>query len=1056
MADANGGRRMRGWLRIAAAGLLAASLGASGCSRLLPKSGAQLFASPQANPIALSDDGRFLVVANTTSGTVSVYDATRLVRWGRVLPRRALLAEIPVGLDPVGVAARPGSREVWVTNHVSDSISVVDLDALDVVATIQELDANGVTKSDAPVGIAFASPTRAFVTLDDANEVLVIDTEPDGSHPAITGRLAIAAQAPRALAVAGGKLFVAAFESENQTEFPSCAPDDPRGLDENDPHDEGCEFYTEVIERISVTNLVPIQVDIDLGAIFDFAAVNPNIRGRIVIDRDRPDRDLFVFDAATLALDQVVEHVGMLLYGMEANGGRVFVTHTDARNHLEGLAALENRMFDNRLSFLDCNPTCGAPIAVDLDANPFGVPVPTPYGVRASRDGSTLVVSVAGSDGVPGIAADPGVDIPGLVTLDRDGNVLGHVQTGAIPQGVALASSASGAPRTAYVLNTVESSVSVVDVSDPAAPRVLGSFEVGHDPTPAVVREGRIAFSSARASTSGEFSCESCHPNGNVDQALWVINSVDGPNDVPQCNPFQEECPEPRTTMPIRGLRDTLPLHWMGNLADPFPNLPNQLAQPEDHAAPDCDLAADGEVGCARHLVNGSLAGVMCEQTGGCPTGPSGLPGALTDAERDAMAAFLLAVAFPPAPSRAPTDALSPLARQGVSDFFTDEDGLGVGSPTGGGIGGQVGFAPITCADNSGGCHALPLTAGTNSLTVGGFDAPSMRGLWDRFLLFSNGLVSSEEWLRFAQECADGNPPGGHPGVWINGQNVDPAFSAPLLRGDPCSLNSDFFPILLDPFGGVPSGETIYDPAVGMTERGQFMGSFEAIFQLAYGVRGAPIWQYLNEMSVGLPGLTGRQVSLTPENAGDPELAAQMALVEQHAGEGRVTAVARSRVGGEYRFAGGRWWPVRPRRLPRPLTGAELRDRAVALGAVYTLTAELPANVSIGGADRQPLLDIDPDAKAAEQIGDLLAIPEPSAAGGDSVRLGAKYVDPDATVIVDGAVCGACGFALGTAPATGEPIADLTLALPLAPGVHVVQLLNPNGWMSNEMPILAR
>jgi DNA-binding beta-propeller fold protein YncE len=1043
-----------GWGRVAAALLVGAGLAAAGCAPELPGSGHQLFTSPQTNPIALSDDGRYLVVANTTSGTVSVYDLHRLIRKGQLRPRFARVAEIPVGLDPVGVAARPGSDEVWVTNYISDSISVVDLDALDVVDTIQELDASGVTQSDAPVGVAFAGPTRAFVTLDDANQVLVIDTAPDGSSPAISARLAIPAQAPRALAVADGKLFVAAFESENQTEFPSCAPGDPRGLDESDPHDEGCEFTTEVIERVDVTNLAPVQVDIDLGTIFDFAAVNPNIRGRIVVDRDRPDRDLFVFDAASLALEQVVEGVGTLLYGVEARGGRVWITNTNARNHLEGLAALDNRMFENRIAALDCAPACGAPAHADLDANAFGVPVPTPYGVRASADGETLVVSVAGSDGVPGLAADPDVDIPGLVTLDRDGVVLGHVQTGAIPQGVALASDANGAAKTAFVLNSVESSVSVVDVSDPAHPALVGSFEVGDDPTPALVREGRIAFSSARAATRGEFSCESCHPNSNIDQVLWVINSVDGPNDVPACNPFNEECPEPRTTMPIRGLRDTLPLHWMGNLADPFENGASQLPQPEDHAAPDCDLASDGEVGCARHLVNGSLSGVMCDQIPSCQIGPSGLPGAFTDAERDALAAFLVSVSFPPSPARQPTDVLTPLASQGVSDFFTDEDGLGVGSPTGGGIGGQVGFAPITCADNSGGCHALPLTAGTNSVTVGGFDAPSMRGMWDRFLLFSNGLVSSEEWLRFAQECADGNPPGGHAGIWINGQNINPNFSAQLLRGDPCALSSDFFGFLLDPFAEVPSGEHVYDPAEGMTERGQFVGSFEAIFHLAYGVRAAPMWQFLNEMSVGLAGLVGRQLTFGPDDAGDPEVAAAMALLEQSAREGRITAVARSRQFGEYRFTGNRWWPRRAFRLP--LTGAQLRTRAALLGAVYTLTAELPENVSIGGADRQVLLDVDPDAKAEERIGDLLAVPEPAAAGGDTIRIGARYADPEAAVLVDGVVCDACGLALGTASVTGEPIADVTLNLALTPGIHVVQLLNPDGWMSNEMPILAR
>ena len=1080
-------RNLRAWALGAAASL------ALGCPGPLPEVGHQLFSSPQTNPVALTPDGETLVVANTTSGTVSVFD-TKFLTQSNPKPAKALLAEIPVGLDPVGVAIRPGSNHAWVTNHISDTISVVDLDALDVVDTIQQL-GNGMTYTDAPTGIVFGGPTRAFVSLDDENEVLVIDTQPDGSDPQITSRLAIRAQAPRAMAVANGKLFVAAFESENQTEFPTCDPADPRlalnggaGIDESDPHDEGCEFATEIIEAINVELVPEFDFDLDLGFIFDFAAVNPNVKGRIIFDRDRLDRDLFVYDATAPVpnLLEIVEHIGTLLYGVETVGDRVLVTNTDARNHLEGLAALDNRMFDNRLSWVDCNGACGAPVHADLEANAFGVPVPTPYGIDASADGSTLAISVAGSDGIPGIEADPAVDIPGLVTTDTSGNVLGHVQTGAIPQGLVLASHADGSPGYAYVLNTVDSSLSVVDLSDPTDPDVHVTFEVGSDPTPPDVQLGRIQFMSARASTRGTFSCESCHPNSNIDQILWVINTVEGPNDVPLCDPDNENCPEPRTTMPTRGLRDTLPLHWVGNLGDFAPDLPGQRPQPEAPGPPDCDFFVDGEVACMRDLVNGSLSGVMCDQFPFCGAGPSGLPGALDETERDALAAFLAAVSYPPSPDRRADDTLTAMANDGVTDFFTDEDGLGVGSPTGGGIGGAVGFAPVTCADNEGGCHSLSLTNDHNSRTVGGFDAPTMRGIWDRTILFSNGNVSSEEWMRFAQACADGDPTAidrPHSRTFIEQIPVQ------ILFGDPCFLDLDVpggggipgLPggFLLHPFDD-PSFEDIYrpnDPNSGvdfMTERGQFMGSFEAIFHLAYGVRGANMWQFFREMSIGLAGLVGRQLSLTPATVGDPDLVALMDLVEEYAGEGRITAVARNGALGEYRFTGGVWVRTGPQGLgqvvgvvggpPSPLTGAGLRDLVTASGEVVTLTAYPPENISIGGVDRQVLLDIDPELRKMEMDGDVLPlpIPEPDAGvAGETIRLGVAYLDPDAQVIVDGELCGACTWVAAPAPvfdtnATIRDYVDVTLALPLTPGMHVVQMLNPNGWMSNEMPVIAR
>jgi DNA-binding beta-propeller fold protein YncE len=1043
------------WLRSPLAPtVLGLAVASAGCSPnpKAPEVGAQLFSSPQVNAVALANDQGKLVVANTTSATVSVFDTASLPGD----PDGALLGEIAVGIDPVGIAIRPAANPgepelALVTNHISDSISVIDLAKLGVVQTLQELDADGVTTTDAPTGVVFAGPQRAFVALDDRNEVLVIDFDAGGHASINPERLQITAQAPRALAVVGDRLLVGAFESGNETEFPNCGPLDTtatRPFLPGDPWDEGCQFYNRFLETLIVNDIFTGDIDLEFGVIVDFAARNPNIGGEVIVDRDRPDRDVFVFDVNSLGAPlQVIEGVSTLIYGLEASGQRVWVTSTNGRNDLDGLEALDNRMFENRLSFFDCTPACGPIQQVDLDANPWGVPVPTPYGARASANGQSLVLSVAGSDGIPGLAEDPTTDIPGLVTTDANGNVLGHVPTGAIPQSLALASDAAGNAQTAYVLNTVDSTVSVVDVSDLANPRVLTTFEVGDDPTPPLIRQGRALFMSARASTKGTFSCESCHPNANTDQLIWTINSLAAPQDFdPACDPFAAPCPEPRTTQPIRGLRDTLPLHWMGSLADPFPNQDGQLFQPEDDGAPDCDIAIEGEVGCARHLVNASLSGVMCDQAGGCAPGPTGLPGALREDERDALAAFMMSVSYPPSPTRRPDDALSPIAIQGVADFFTDEDGLGVGSAALG-VGQAVGFAPITCADNSGGCHALPLGASTNSLTVGGFDAPTMRGLWDRHVEFSNGNTSSEEVLVASQDCADGNPPGDHP--------VLGAF----LRGDPCALESPAIEALLgftlDPFDGVPSGVEIYDPAVGITERGVFLAGFESIFHIAYGVRGESMWEFFQEMSVGFPGLYGRQLTVDESDA--LSLATDQALEPLLAAAEDGKLALRASFLGDWTYAYDpdeqRWHHVG---LPdgnthNGWTTEQLLQQVMFVKQSLTFTAHLRSGVTIGGADRQPLLHVDPDRKVSEQIGDLLAIPRPAPEPNQTFRIGGLYVDPAAKILLNGSVCPDCSFVMGST--SNGTYLDVTIVDALPLGTHVLQVLNPDGWSSNEMPL---
>ena len=199
------------FLLTGAAGL---SLGLS-CNDPLPPNarpgqGSQLFTSPQANPVALSCDGELVYVANTTSGTLSIIETAGTNRF---------VAEIAVGLDPVGVAVRPKldcadaleDEQVFVTNHVSDSIAVVSRSTATVLQVIQELDGDGVTRTDEPVGVVFASRDEAYVTLDDANEVVKLTPDAGGNwaiaeRSSDAGNQVFTAQAPRALAAGAGRI----------------------------------------------------------------------------------------------------------------------------------------------------------------------------------------------------------------------------------------------------------------------------------------------------------------------------------------------------------------------------------------------------------------------------------------------------------------------------------------------------------------------------------------------------------------------------------------------------------------------------------------------------------------------------------------------------------------------------------------------------------------------------------------------------------------------------------------------------------------------------------
>jgi DNA-binding beta-propeller fold protein YncE len=68
---------------------------------------------------------------------------------------------VPVGLEPVAVAARTDS-EIWVVNHLSDSVSVVHLAPLGLAGRVVRT----LLVGDEPRDIVFAGPDRkrAFIT----------------------------------------------------------------------------------------------------------------------------------------------------------------------------------------------------------------------------------------------------------------------------------------------------------------------------------------------------------------------------------------------------------------------------------------------------------------------------------------------------------------------------------------------------------------------------------------------------------------------------------------------------------------------------------------------------------------------------------------------------------------------------------------------------------------------------------------------------------------------------------------------------------------------------
>src|SRR5262249_7805350 len=125
--------------------------------------------SPPVHPVDMTPD-RTRLLANTADDRLEIFTL------GGALP--AHTASIPVGLDPVSVRARTNT-EAWVVTLLSDSVSIVDLTAGNVVATL--------TVGDEPADVVFAgSPQRAFISVSEENAVQVYDPANLGAAPTAT------------------------------------------------------------------------------------------------------------------------------------------------------------------------------------------------------------------------------------------------------------------------------------------------------------------------------------------------------------------------------------------------------------------------------------------------------------------------------------------------------------------------------------------------------------------------------------------------------------------------------------------------------------------------------------------------------------------------------------------------------------------------------------------------------------------------------------------------------------------------------------------------------
>lgn len=523
-----------------------AALGALGAKCSPAPSSFWNFETPAVHPLDLTPDRTRLLAVNLPDGRLEVLEVS-----GAGLPVK--LANVPVGVDPVSVRARTDD-EAWVVNHVSDSVSVVDLSTMNVTATI--------FPGDEPTDVVFAGhPQRAFVCVSQENKVLVYDPTDLTAAPLV---VPIAGEDPRALATDGTRVYAAIFESGNRTTgVPPEVVSDPTGPygGQNPPPNTVGGFVPVLAPGLPPPPGVSQIVGKDaLGRWVDSAGKDWSAR----IGWDLHDHDVAVIPVANPA--QVSYVSGLMNLDMAlavTDTGQVAVVGTDATNVVRFEPNLKGTFARQVMATFD--PAGGSPTVTDLNPHLTYAVGSVAQSVRDQSLAEPRAVAWSASSSHGYVA---GLGSNNVLRVDGSGNVLGRLDVGQGPVGLVL----DEVRQRLYVLNRFSSTVSLVSTASFTETGIVSLY----DPTPAPIKAGRpLLYDAHRTSGLGQASCSSCHTDARMDQIAWDLGDPSG-----TVKAFDQTClvdgmcagfhpmKGPMTTQTLIGIVGTEPLHWRGDRND--------------------------------------------------------------------------------------------------------------------------------------------------------------------------------------------------------------------------------------------------------------------------------------------------------------------------------------------------------------------------------------------------------------------------------------------------------------------------------------------------------
>lgn len=660
-----------------------------------------LFESDPVDPIALSPDGTKLFVVNTLEGRLEI-------RGPIVVGSTSKIASVPVGLEPVAVAVRNNS-EVWVVNHLSDSVSIVDVAA----------DPPRVTRTllvgDEPRGIVFAGPgkNRAFVATAHRGQntpwpdgdydvagagradVWVFDANNLGTSLGGTPLTVINlfGDRPRALTASpdGSTVYAAVYRSGNRTvpvsegnvcngagagpcniegtTYPGGRPDPVVGYCTNS-------LTTKCTSNSNCSGGATCRRR-ETGLIVGFNESSGNWEDELgrnwspAVRFSLPDYDVFEINAnaSTPVQTDAFSGVGTILFNMIVNPSnqKLYVTNTEANNlvRFEGTCeyvtngigakssgdpcSVRGNLHRARVTVID---TLGNVTPRHLNKHINYNVSPVPAGVKEKSVGQPLDMAIS-SDGstlyVAGFGSN-GVAIFNTTQLEND---------------TFVPDSANIIPVEGPTGLVLDEARGILWITSNRAPGDLYSYRFSTgvlriagtwvDPEPEAVADGRkFLYDTQLTSSNGEASCGSCHLFGDMDDLAWDLGD-------PDATPFANDNPRPDSTgfpglgllppnQPFDALKGPMTTQSLRGMANNGP-----MHWRGDRTG---GLGNALDSNAAFLAFNVAFPGLVGRDDG-----------ELDPADMQAFADFALALTYPPNPIRALDNTLSPAAAQGLSRY---------------------------------------------------------------------------------------------------------------------------------------------------------------------------------------------------------------------------------------------------------------------------------------------------------------------------------------------------------------------------------------------------